>query len=222
MKFSRKICSLLYAGVLTAGTGMVWNPVSAAKYHEPEPVEQLSLVEEAFFSKVEDNRVLPMPDGGFLYGECVVVDENDPDIVYGIYNSALDPNAVTVEEAKQIMNGERSYVSVTPRMGTVPTSLKIIYANTEYLSDEFSGAGWRFSNYRFIPEASTGEYLRWCSIGDGGRVGDVVAASNTLDGTVSGMELPVGVYKYFRSDNVQIYYTYNPLQGTRYLVDNPC
>ena len=43
-----------------------------------------------------DEKVLPMPGGGFLYGSCVVTDLNNPDIILGIYDSEIDPEAVSV------------------------------------------------------------------------------------------------------------------------------
>ena len=115
--------------------------------------KSLPIIQEELFSSnkkddiqalVDDDRVLPMSDGGFFLGEIIEVDAEDHSKVIGIYNSALDPNAVTVEEAKKIMSGEKSYISFSPRGATPPTgwSMKILAANDEYISDVFSGSGW--------------------------------------------------------------------------------
>ena len=199
--------------------------VSAAEYHEPVILDDSLSVEEMFFDKVDDDRVLPMLGGGFLHGSCVVVDARDESRILGIYNSRLDPNAVSIEEAKRILAGETKYVSVAARGATIPTGWDLYFlgANEHYLSGEFSASGWRFSNYMFKPESGTGDYLRWTSINDSGRVGGYEDAQNTLNGIVSGMELPIGQSRWYSKGSAgQIYYTYNPVTGTKYLVENPC
>lgn len=194
-------------------------PVFAAECPETGNVELP--VTDTFFDQVGDEKVLPMPGGGFLYGLCVVTDLNNPDIILGIYDSEIDPEAVSVEEAKQIVNGERSFVSHMGRSASPSTSLYVLKGNTSYRSDAFSGSGWRFSNYYFKPASGTGEYLLWSSFIDGGRVGSYDDACATLNGTLSGMELPVNTAKYYRNAGGQQYFTYNPIKGTYYVVSNP-
>ena len=211
------------ASILSIAGGLTTTSVFAAEYKDPEPLPQDTTIEDTFFDQIDDDRVLPMPDGGFLHGEIIEVDAEDPSKVIGIYNSALDPNAVTVDEAKKIMSGEKSYVTLSPRGATPPTgwSIKILAANDEYISDAFSGSGWRFSNYMFRPADGTGYYLRWTSINDSGRVGSYDNAVNTLNGNTQGMELQIGISRSFQNGySGQIYYTYNPVSGTKYYVEN--
>lgn len=200
-------------------SGVCMTPVFAAEYHEPVVVNDTT--SDAFFDQVGDGKVLPMPDGGFLYGSCIVTDLNNPDVILGIYDSELDPEAVSVEEAKQIASGEKTFVSHMGRSASPSTSLYIVSANTTYRSDTFSGSGWRFSNYYFLPMNGTGDYLLWTSFIDGGRVGCFAEAYSTLNGTLAGMELPVNTAKYYKNPDGQQYYTYNPIKGTYYVVSNP-
>ena len=210
------------ASFLSIAVGLTTTSVFAAEYKDPEILPQNTTIDNMFFDQVDDDRVLSMPDGGFLHGEIIEVDAEDPSKVIGIYNSSLDPNAVTVEEVKKIMSGEKSYVTFSTRAASPSTSVYYLKANGLYQSDTFSGTGWRFSNYYFLPMAGTGNALLWTSFNDSGRVGGVLEANNTRNGNIQGMELPVGYAKYYENDTGQIYYTYNPLQNTYYIVDNPC
>ena len=219
MKLNYYLKKCLAVSFLAAASGTLMTPVFAAECPETGNVELP--VTDTFFDQVGDEKVLPMPGGRFLYGSCVVTDLNNPDIILGIYDSEIDPEAVSVEEAKQIVNGERSFVSHMGRSASPSTSLYVLKGNTSYRSDAFSGSGWRFSNYYFKPASGTGEYLLWSSFIDGGRVGSYDDACATLNGTLSGMELPVNTAKYYRNAGGQQYFTYNPIKGTYYVVSNP-
>ena len=221
MNIKKVLSSMTLAGILSIAGGLTTTSVFAAEYKDPESLPQGTTMDEVFFDQIDDDRVLPMPDGGFLHGEIVEVDAEDPSKVIGIYNSSLDPNAVTVEEAKKIMSGEKSYVTYSTRAASPSTSVKYLGPNGQYKSDLFSGSGWRFSNWYFLPTAGTGDALLWISFNDGGRVGNFSQAYDTLHGALSGMELPANVAKYCSTPNGQQYYTYNPLSGTYYIVSNP-
>ena len=163
-----------------------------------------------------------MPGGGFLHGSCVVVDTRDESRILGIYNSRLDPNAVSIAEAKRILAGETKYVSVAARGATIPKGWDLFFlgANEHNISGDFSASGWRFNHYMFKTASGTGNYLRWTSINDNGCIGGYEDAQNTLNGIVSGMELPIGQSRWYSKVSAgQIYYTYNPVTGTKYLVE---
>ena len=221
MSIKKLLSSMTLASILSIAGGLTTTSVFAAEYKDPEPLPQDTTIDDVFFDSIDDDRVLPMPDGGFLHGEIIEVDAEDPSKVIGIYNSSLDPNAVTVEEAKKIINGEKSYVTFPTRAASPSTSVYYLKANGSYQSDPFSGTGWRFSNYYFLPMAGTGDALYWVSITDGGRVGNFSEAYDTLHGKLSGMELPANTGRYCWTKNGQQYYTYNSLSGTRYMVSNP-
>ena len=220
MNFKKMISSMTLASILSIAGGLTTTSVFAAEYKDPESLPQDTTIDDVFFDQIDDDRVLPMPDGGFLHGEIIEVDAEDPSKVIGIYNSAIDPNAVTVEEAKKIMSGEKSYVTYSTRAASPSTSVYYLSAYADYTSQEFSGTGWRFSNYYFLPTVGTGDYLLWQSKVDSGRVGSFSEAYDTLHGTLSGMELPANTFKYYKNSNGQQYFTYNPLSGTRYYVAN--
>lgn len=189
-----------------------------------ENVVEEHTAEDLFYSLTGDQKVLPLPEGGYLVGSCTVVDADDESTVYAIYDSELDPNAITVSEVKQEINEEKKYPRITPRGATVPTvgSLYFLSSQKYYLSDTFSGSGWRFSNYMFKPSPSYPSVLEWTSQNDSGRVGVRSQALSTYNGTTAGTSLPAGKTISFNgNDQGQIYYTYNPLANTRYLVRNP-
>ena len=51
------------------------------------------------FGDLNDNdKVVELEDGGFLYGEATVTDENDPTFEPVEYNSFDDPNSITVKD----------------------------------------------------------------------------------------------------------------------------
>ena len=59
---------------------------------------------EVLFGDLNDNdKVVELEDGGFLYGEATITDENDPTFEPVEYNSFDDPNSITVKEAKKII-----------------------------------------------------------------------------------------------------------------------
>ncbi|WP_239658683.1 hypothetical protein [Enterococcus faecium] len=49
----------------------------------------------------EEDKVLALPEGGFLKGEAKIVSMDNPDIIQGSYNSETDPASVSVTEAKK-------------------------------------------------------------------------------------------------------------------------
>ena len=217
MKTIKFVSGFVLAGLLAMTNATTATSVKAAYY----PGDDYVAPTGDFFDDIDDDRVLPMPDGGFLHGEIIEVDAEDHSKVLGIYNSSLDPNAVTVEEAKKMIEEGKKNVSFTPYANYPSTSVRYLGANDKYLSDEFSGTGWRFGHYYFLPTVGTGDYLKWQSINDGGRVGNFSMAYGTLNGTLSGQEIQANSWVWCNIPNGQQYYTYNPLSGTRYLVNNP-
>lgn len=207
--------------IMTSGSVL---SVSAAEYHEPIYHDDSSVVDTFFDSLSDDDKVLPMPDGGYLYGGIIETSLTDETDVYAVYDSELDPSAITVKEAKKLIEEDSKVPNKTPRQATPPNvgSLYFVKANGNYISDCFSGKGWRFSNYMFKPQDGTGNYLRWTSYVDSGRVGSYNNAVSTYNGTTQGTSVGANQTIWFNGNNAgQIYYTYNPAQNTRYLVENP-
>ena len=67
----------------------------------------------------------------------------------------------------------------------------------------------------------TDEEPKWTTYIDDGRVGSASYANDTLRGQTRGAEIYKGQPKYVSyGPNGQIYYTYNPINGTYYRVEN--
>ncbi|MCH3324937.1 hypothetical protein LC971_12260, partial [Enterococcus faecium] len=83
------------------------------------------------------------------------------------------------------------------------------------------------SRFKTLQQNRTGNFLRWKSYIDDGRVGNVNQANATKSGSIQGMALYAREgFKYFAPNgpgwtmNIGIYYTYNPVAGTYYVVQN--
>lgn len=142
---------------------------------EIEKVEKM--VEEMFCDFNEDDKVLPLDDGGFLVGsgEAKVFDFNNPKKVLMTYNVDTDPKSITVQAAKQNIIQRAENTSVQPLQNIViPSSDSILGLSygMSYVSCYFSAKGWRVSGSWYIglqPEAY-GTALRYSTYNDSGRV----------------------------------------------------
>lgn len=90
----------LLAFALVAALGFTTCSVFAEELGA-KPVNQENT--EVLFGDLNDNdKVVELEDGGFLYGEATVTDENDPTFEPVEYNSFDDPNSITVKDAKKL------------------------------------------------------------------------------------------------------------------------
>lgn len=178
---------------------------------------------EVLFGDLNDNdKVVELEDGGFLYGEATITDENDPTFEPVEYNSFDDPNSITVKEAKKIiLDGSASNFARGSNVPDSSTKILILKPNSHYQSSEFSGTGWRFGGYFFKTSSGSGTYLRWTSYKDAGRVGNYSEAVGTKNGSLQGTVIGKNQTQYVsRGGSGMIYYTYSPIQGTYYYVVN--
>lgn len=201
--------------------GMSMIPVHAADYHEPVSADPI----DSMFENLEDSdSVLHLPQGGYLHGTCEVYDASSPDTLIATYDSQNNPASITVRQAKKEMKASRS--SGISTYGANPPgtdTLLVLKYGADYTSEPFSASGWRFGGKQFkAASGSGGDYLRWTSYVDGGRVGNYNEAYATKNsGTIQGTALEAGVSVWNSEGNLgQIYYTYNPLAGTYYNVAN--
>lgn len=198
--------------------------VNAADYHESYETDYENMVDGMFEGLDEDALVLEMPEGGFLYGQCTDYDANNPTIVLGEYDSETDKNSITVSEAKEKLLSEINEGGIELFGATPPESntLRTLNYGDVYTSKPFSGSGWRFSNLQFKPASGTGKYLRWSSYVDSGRVGNYNEGYATkYGGSEQGTSVKAGATIWNSEDGLgQIYYTYNPIAGTYYVVAN--
>ena len=181
---------------------------------------------EMLFSGLDDNEsVIELPNGGYIYGNGEVKIFDYLDYIEGklvpieTYDLNKDINKITVEDAKQQLYIAKD-IPMT-RGSSVPTQVMQLSAGQIYISKAFSGSGWRFSGYQFVADPNTGYYLKWTTYIDDGRVGSASYANDTLRGQTHGIEIYKGQPKYISyGPNAQIYYTYNPINGTYYRVEN--
>ena len=181
---------------------------------------------EMLFSGLDDNEsVIELPNGGYIYGNGEVKIFDYLDYIEGklvpieTYDLNKDINKITVEDAKQQLYIAKD-IPMT-RGSSVPTQVMQLSAGQIYISKAFSGSGWRFSGYQFVEDPNTGYYLKWTTYIDDGRVGSASYANDTLRGQTHGIEIYKGQPKYISyGPNGQIYYTYNPINGTYYRVEN--
>ena len=181
---------------------------------------------EMLFSGLDDNEsVIELPNGGYIYGNGEVKIFDYLDYIEGklvpieTYDLNKDINKITVEDAKQQLYIAKD-IPMT-RGSSVPTQVMQLSAGQIYISKAFSGSGWRFSGYQFVADPNTCYYLKWTTYIDDGRVGSASYANDTLRGQTHGIEIYKGQPKYISyGPNGQIYYTYNPINGTYYRVEN--
>lgn len=181
---------------------------------------------EMLFSGLDDNEsVIELPNGGYIYGNGEVKIFDYLDYIEGklvpieTYDLNKDLNKITVEDAKQQLYIAKD-IPMT-RGSSVPTQVMQLSAGQIYISKAFSGSGWRFSGYQFVADPNTSYYLKWTTYIDDGRVGSASYANDTLRGQTHGIEIYKGQPKYISyGPNGQIYYTYNPINGTYYRVEN--
>ena len=221
--------------------GMILSSVSTVSASEMQYDSSSEAQYDLFTGYSEDEKVLELPNGGYLIGEAELVDATsfneltqDYDIVYESYNSKTDPNAITVSEAKEdileeLANNENA---VEPRHGgsNIPDITKntiILKNNGSYSSTNFYGSGWQFSRYAFLSESSTGDYLLWSAIIDSGVVGSANQAIETKQASDQGIIQAQGTAVYpgapqyvTRGRNPMIFYSYNPAANSQFKVEN--
>ncbi len=194
-----------------------------AKEKEGLTEEEAEQIAERMFSDLDDNdKVLKTEDGGYLYGEAYITSIDNDEVLYTL-NSETDPNSQTVESAKAevVDSWLNEDTGIQPRAATTPSQRMVLGPGDAYRSGTFSGSGWRFSGYMFAPRPDTGYYLLWTSYGDDGRVGNLTEAQNTLNGSIQGDCIYNGTPTYINKATLShVYYTYNPVAGSYYLVQN--
>lgn len=187
-------------------------------------IASLYTAHEAYAEEVNPNQlVIVDPDGGYfsnLDGSSTF-SESTVEQVGGVVMSLSDYERI--EEKKEAMvDGTELFAPIMLRSADpFNKPVKVIPDRMSYTSQEFSGNGWRFSGYRFLPARGTGIYLAWRVEKDAGRVGLFEHARNTYHGRLQGVSVDVGQRPYVASDTNGLYfYTYNPKLGSKYIVEN--
>ena len=172
----------------------------------------------------ENQMIIADPDGGgYFYSLDGSSEFSDSDIqqVGGVVMSVSEYEMIQ-EKKDAMVDGIELFAPIS-LYSTNPFNkpTKVIPNRLAYTSNPFSGNGWRFSGYRFLPASGTGVYLAWRVEGDAGRVGTYDHARNTYNGHIQGVPVDPGQRKYVASDSTGLlFYTYNPVPGSRYIVEN--
>lgn len=229
-----------YVGVLTStvalATVLAGSPFFSASAAELGGSPSSAAVTDlSGFAGLDDNAsILILPDGSYIHGHATVADIGAPDKVFVTYDSETDSHATTVGAIKagtndadsqyyvlhQLNNGV-STGGITILAATPPAASKVttLDAGDVVRSNAFSASGWRFGETLYKSKDNTGPYLKWHSMLDSGVVGSCQQALNTnATGTVYGTSIAKNSYAYVSGTNV--YYTYNPVNGSYYIVEN--
>ncbi|HFQ8396156.1 signal peptide [Streptococcus agalactiae] len=171
----------------------------------------------------DDQTVVALPDGGIIFN----VNSN---YVYTDADAKVNQGYVsTVGQLKEDYKTKEFITSVSvipqqilPQASGLVSKCRVLNSGEVYRSASFSGGGWRFSGQGYKPAPGTGAYLGWQTFNDDGRVGSYNQASRTLGGNPTGTLLYRGARRYImcQYDQPYYYYTYNPVSGTYYVVDN--
>lgn len=182
----------------------------------------VNVAAETLTENIPDEQLVQvLPEGGFImktdgsseFNSELVRENNGSIMTYKEYCSLGNENVDTS------WNPGETYFRATRPSGT---NTKVLANGETYRSQVFSGRGWRFSNFGFRPASGTGYYLAWQTFVDDGRVGDYNSAMRTYSGTLKGTPLYRGTRRYVISnlETAMFYYTYNPIPGTYYIVQN--
>ncbi|MCO5447798.1 hypothetical protein NG844_10245 [Enterococcus faecalis] len=221
--FRLLMVSLFFFTCLITGT----NALAADRGDKPRSGY---LTEETMFGgQADSTEYMKMPEGGYLHGEATLHSLDDEgNVKVEKYNSRKEPknNIITLGEIKENNNEEKKTVnkSTFPKeidlRGTKPSNTVYdLSYKANYISNNFSGKGWRFAGYLFRAVNSAGSDLRWESHNDNGVIGSKQQAWNTLDsGYAEGYLINTDSYLYL--SGTKTYYNHNPRNGAYYYVGN--
>ena len=221
LKTRNSLFGVLLATLLSIPFTPVFASEKVVEYESPQQI-----VETIFEEYDADDKFLKMPDGGYLHGQAKIVDAYDNSIVYGEYDSETDPNAVSIEVAKEDLINFDANPQIETRGAGIPNKTKVLAAGASYTSSVFTASGWRFSDYFIQAAAGTSGNLQWTTYNDSALIGDMGDALNTLNtGSGYGRTLYPGVpYTVGTKMNgwyqSMVYFTYNPTGRPYYHVKN--
>lgn len=227
MKKIKKTLLLFLFAFIVMPTGTIFadenDNVQANNEEYLESIEQD--VDKMFEPYDSSKKILQLSDGGFIQGWVEEYDADSGELTR-IYDSEIDKSAITIEEAKDIVKAQRIAIEsgweISTYGTTIPTQTKRLILNAKpYTSNFFSGKGWRIGGYKFLPQSGTGQWLLWTSYNDSGNAGTADhCRTATTTGQASGRALDEGRPTYVGYTDWMMYYTYNPVPGSYYTVQN--
>lgn len=210
--------------IVLLGTGICItnNQVEAAEYKEPTEVPEMSATDVAFAGLHDTDKVVQLPDGTFLHGEATIGEVSLTRNALVTINSETAENAITVEEAKEILEENKGEVENKPMLRGIVSSFNYRgLGHGASVSGYFSrSVGWNSLNTVYQSTAN-GPYLRYYSGYDSARVGTAQQAQQTFSGIISGSIVSAGLYQYFSGTNTMYtYYPRDPGQWQSYQIIN--
>lgn len=164
----------------------------------------------------DDTYVLYLPYGGFITNS-----DGSANFTPSQLND-LGGTVMTVSEFRSQSAAGNNITVPALRSTSIPGKCIELASGQSYLSQGFSGGGWRYSGYFFHPRSGTGAYLLWETYVDSGQVGNQVQTSKH-----TGTAIYPGAGKRIYSDDNRgtyiwgaCYSTINPINGTKYRVTN--
>ncbi|MGN1276788.1 MAG: hypothetical protein ACI4UK_07355 [Floccifex sp.] len=188
---------------------------------------EIDTIDKMFEDFNEDDTFIKLPNGGYYHGHAIIVDNEDNNIVLEEYNSDSDPNSLTVVEVKEELMSQTIDENVSKQRGSnLPGSTLILNPGDYYISQKFSGQGWRFSGYYFQCSSGSSGIQKWITYVDSASVGTMGDALNQKNNPNASYGTPIypGNLKVFGTlhnwgyDSL-CYFTYNPIAGSYYKVE---
>lgn len=182
----------------------------AAAYREISPEEQKNLVSDEPFAELNPyEKVLQLPDGTFINGEATAyTDVND--LESGIeLNSETNPNSITVEDAREIIEeGHTENLTSPLTRGVVPEFRVIVLGKNGYAQRWVNAVpGWHSLPAVYYAAPNTGgPYLLFTTGNDSALVGSAQQATSSFNGRMSGTILAKDTSRHFAGTNT--IYTY--------------
>ena len=221
-KITIALASLVLALLMSPVNSLFANEEVTPKVDSDVAVsEDDQIIEEMMATFDSSKKVLQLPDGGFVQGEIIEYeDESENAKITAYYNSELSKDAVSVARAKNILKSEAFKYNVgIPKISTygstIPTKPLTLGDGSSYKSSKFSASGWRYSELKFKPADGTGKWLLWTSCGDSAKVGTLWQAM-----IQTGTTLQPGTPTYVDATDWLMYYTYDPVKNSYYVVEN--
>lgn len=213
---------ILLVLLLSPGLFLSNTLTEAAEYKEPTKVAQRP-TEDFFFPGLKDtDKVVRLENGTFIYGEATVGEFGLRKNLLTIVNSETDPNSITVETAKKILETEKPEDSnkISPR-GITSSFNYVGLRHGGHAEGHFSrSAGWNSLNTVYQSTAN-GPYLRYYSGYDSAMVGTAQQAVRTFSGGYAGNFLSADSYQYFSGINTMYtYYGSSNVQWQAYQIIN--
>lgn len=183
----------------------------AAAYREVSSEEQQELLSDEPFADLDkDEKILQLPDGSFLKGEATAYSTMSRSGSGIILNSETNPNSITVEAAREIVEEESTIPTLNPYLSRAVTpNFQVIQLGRNAKVERWVEMRpyWHSLPQTYQAAANTGgPYLLFGTGNDSALVGTAQQATSSFTGRISGTVVARDTSKYFSGINTM--YTY--------------